>query len=348
MQTKKAIALNDFLMNAINLVLSTVDEGLLVPELKINDISEFTKENFDKHYAEFDDELKLNILKYKDYDIIYDYITHYLNEFLEWEGFESDFNKKIFKSNIQISELLNIIMLINEQVDNLYILVDSGINNYGNLSNHINRILHPSIKAQEEEKFVIDKRFIFEDLKNEIKDQKLSTLDAIDFLNNRITEFKQWIIVNDSSNHNGHIIHPNSDKHYPKFIELCQLETTNLNNRLKLENEKIKQKALEKNSVVIQASDKSPFKWNSTDTNFLELFAALYQNESIVRADGKPLTRKEMLNYFQEILGMEIKDVEGKLSRAGNRNENTAFLDSLAQQFRNYVAEKEKKQTRRK
>jgi alanine-alpha-ketoisovalerate/valine-pyruvate aminotransferase len=87
----------------------------------------------------------------------------------------------------------------------------------------------------------------------------------------------------------------------------------------------------------------SPFKWNSSDTDFLELFAALYQNESIVRADGKPLTRKEMQDYFQSILGLEIKDVEGKLTKAGNRNDNTAFLDALAQEFRNYVSGKEKK-----
>jgi hypothetical protein len=85
------------------------------------------------------------------------------------------------------------------------------------------------------------------------------------------------------------------------------------------------------------------YKWNATDTDLLELVTALYKTGVFVRRDGKNLERKQLTDFFQELLGMDIKDLDGKLNKAGNRNQNTAFLDTLAQEFRNYVAEKEKK-----
>jgi RteC protein len=80
----------------------------------------------------------------------------------------------------------------------------------------------------------------------------------------------------------------------------------------------------------------------------VELLTSIYQNNSIERKDGKSLTRKELMDYFQELFGMEIKDVEVKLARATNRNDKTPFLDRLTTAFENYAEEKEEKQMKRK
>lgn len=91
----------------------------------------------------------------------------------------------------------------------------------------------------------------------------------------------------------------------------------------------------------------SDYVWKSSATDLLELVASLYQNKSIERKDGKNLTRKELLEYFQQILNTKIDDIEGKLYKASSRNNNTPFLDNLSQQFRNYVADKEAKMVKR-
>ncbi|HEY6914706.1 MAG TPA: RteC domain-containing protein [Paludibacter sp.] len=71
--------------------------------------------------------------------------------------------------------------------------------------------------------------------------------------------------------------------------------------------------------------------------------------ECIQRKNGKTLTRKEVIDYFQQLFGIEIKAPEGKLNRATNRKTNTTpFLDSLKVAFDNYGLKKEEKQRVRK
>jgi len=349
MQTEKAIALNDFLNNAANLLLSNVEDGVLVPEMKINDITELTEENFEKHYTEFEQELVMNITEYRDYTIIFNYINHYLNDIYVWRGFGSNFIKSVFVLNSNVNELLKAKQLVeNYKLKITYLLSDDVFR--GELSRLIDKVLYPEEIAAKKEEFVADSKYIFDEIVQEISNEKLSTIKAIGLLNERIYDFKQWQTINDTVyeyNSWGKVSetkHPKSKKYYPNLEELCNLEIKKLRNKLELEKAELTNKAIEKNKVVIQTNQTPPFKWNSNDTDFLELFAALYQNESIVRADGKPLTRKEMLDYFQSILGLEIKDVEGKLTKATNRKLNmTPFIDSIKTAFETYAKEKENK-----
>lgn len=356
MQTEKAIALNEFLNNSANLVISIVKEEKPLPIEIIDVLSKLTEECFENHFAAFEDELQANILEFKEYDIVYNYIQHYLAEINNWIGFDADFVKQIFVYNQHVNELIKAKQLIEKYKQQIsdYLECEYFI---GDLINKMNRLLHPErYEEPKKQVFVPDIKYDFEELKKELtnKDAKLTTLQKIAFINDRDAEFKQWQTVHDTENdydYNGKVIgkkHPITKRHYPHFTQLCVLEIGRLQNALKLENARINQKAIEKNSVIIKASEKPPYKWNSTDSDFLELFAALYQNESVVRADGNPLTRKEMLEYFQGIMGIEIKDTEGRLTKVGIRENNTAFLDKLAQQFRNYVSGKEKKLQSRK
>ena len=350
MQTEKAKALNNFLNNAVNNVLFLVEEGFLLPEEQLIDISEFTEENFEKHYAAFEEELVQNILEYEDYDIIFMYISFHLNEINVWFGFDNGFINKIFIHNNRVNELIKIKQLIDKYKKRITNYLND-VSYRGNLSKLIDKMIFPWLyESLKEEEYKPDSKYIFDELKKEIEDSKLTTLQAIELLNDRDSSFKQWQLVKDSKNeydYSGSLIrkyHPLSDKYYRDFEKLCQLEIVRLKKKLEIEDAQIKHKAIENNRVVIQTTENSNYHWNSSDTDFLELFAALYQNESIVRADGKPLTRKEMLDYFQSILGLEIKDVEGKLTRATNRKLNmTPFIDSIKSAFETYAREKENK-----
>jgi hypothetical protein len=348
MKTEKAKELNEFLCFAIDLVLSTVEDGVLVPEHQLIDISELTEENFEKHFDAFEQELHQNIEEYKDYDIIYNYINFHLKDIYVWFGFEIDFINKIFIHNDHVNELIKAKQLIDKYKKRITNYLN-GNNFSGVLFNQIDKLVFPWLyESLKEVEYKPDSKFNFEDLKKEITDTKLTTLQSIELINDRDAVFKQWQTINDSENEydfTGKVIgkkHPLTNRYYRDFEKLCQLEIVRLKKKLEIEDAQIKHKAIENNKVVIQTTENSNYRWNSTDTDFLELFAALYQNESIVRADGKPLTRKEMLEYFQNILGLNIKDAEGKLNRATNRKLNmTPFIDSIKAAFETYAKDKE-------
>jgi hypothetical protein len=135
---------------------------------------------------------------------------------------------------------------------------------------------------------------------------------------------------------------------YPNFEKLCKVEIEKLEKLIKLESDLPTE--LSSDKILSESTDKltnSDYIWKSSATDLLELAAALYQNKSIERRDGKDMTRKELIEYFQALFNIEINDIEGKLSKASGRNNNTAFLDNLSQQFRNYVAGKEAKMVKR-
>jgi len=111
---------------------------------------------------------------------------------------------------------------------------------------------------------------------------------------------------------------------------------------LDIEKNALTHKALANNPIIIQ-NDHYDYKWNATETDLLELVTALYKKQAFERRDGKAIKRIELINYFQELLGLEIKDVEGKLTRATGRNDNTPFLDGLRGAFKNYKVEKDAK-----
>lgn len=155
-------------------------------------------------------------------------------------------------------------------------------------------------------------------------------------------DFQQWQMLYDNvgvaDNLNAYFY---SKLYYPNFITLCKSEL----NRYSLYQQDTAEKA-----VTTTPQQYIPqYVWKSSDTDLLELVAAIYQNRSIERKDGKTLTRKELVDYFQQIFNLKIKDPEGKLTRATSRKLNiTPFLDTLKIAFENYGEEKDEKQRSRK
>ena len=155
-------------------------------------------------------------------------------------------------------------------------------------------------------------------------------------------DFQQWQMLYDNvgvaDNLNAYFY---SKLYYPNFITLCKSEL----NRYSLYQQGTAEKA-----VTTTPQQYIPqYVWKSSDTDLLELAAAIYQNRSIERKDGKTLTRKELVDYFQQIFAIKIKDPEGKLTRATSRKLNiTPFLDTLKIAFENYGQEKDEKQRKRK
>jgi hypothetical protein len=188
-------------------------------------------------------------------------------------------------------------------------------------------------------------RFNFEKLQSECN-IITPIAEKIQNIEDRLLQFRQWQIQYDELVFDKDIgsYHPLTEKFFSNFEDLCGLELERLRKRLVFEDTRTQQCT----TIMHEVEMKGNYTWNSSDTDLLELLAALHKSESIKRKDGKVLTRKELIDYFQTILGIEIKDVEGKLARATNRNANTPFLENLAQEFRNYASEKLAKQSKRK
>lgn len=82
--------------------------------------------------------------------------------------------------------------------------------------------------------------------------------------------------------------------------------------------------------------------WCKTDTALLELVTALMEMKAINNSQNN-LTRKEAIDTFSKIFGIEIKDAESKLSRATERKRDVSFPTALKESFDNYVIRKDLK-----
>jgi hypothetical protein len=83
--------------------------------------------------------------------------------------------------------------------------------------------------------------------------------------------------------------------------------------------------------------------WCRNDTDLLELVTALFEMKAI-NSNTNTLTRKAAIEIFSKIFGLEIKDVESKLSRATERKKEVSpFLSALKESFDNYALKKQQK-----
>ncbi|MDP4238647.1 MAG: RteC domain-containing protein, partial [Bacteroidota bacterium] len=172
------------------------------------------------------------------------------------------------------------------------------------------------------------------------------TVDKIIFIQDRLYDYKQTKNMYKKDCIIEVMLSQSKD-----FEKLCTIELERLNKKLELELElKVGSiKVSEKTLAQIPKPETNTFNWNVSATDLLELIVALYKTESLKRTDGSSFTRKELIDYFQDLFGLEIKDVEIKLARATNRKMTmTPFLDKLKVAFENYAEVKEEKQQKRK
>lgn len=348
MKKECAEFLNTFIhdaMNCYNLYSRNNVDLFEIPETEKNKYHESV---FRFTFQKFIEELKENIRTYEDILIVQDYVEVCFRGIDDVTPFHENENKWTIERGFEVTFLLNLKKSIEKYSNEIMACYSTSATVwYGTtLRYYFDKEianLH-KIDANEvsvSESIIIESknedRFDFDCFQLEVA--KLSSNhEKIDLIKQRLIDFEQWQIKNNLMDNDSFWGSVNPGR--AEFAKLCRSEMK----RYPVgKDENIRIEPTQKQT------EQKPYKWAMTDTDFLELFTALYQNECIKRKDGKNFTRKELTDYFQELFGLEIKDVEGKLTRATGRKMNmTPFLDRLKLAFEKYTEEKEKKQLKRK
>jgi hypothetical protein len=363
MEISAAKAFNEFVLDARNAFDCVFNRNITEKEQEQIKAT-YTVKEIERYRAEFDDELFRNHIQYMDDELLYEYVRMNVEMISEIKFITT--KTDILRNATEVSFLVSLMKAIEEQRSFINSLMktefhyDADLEEdfifYSNLSNHLGEISLASNCVDGLGKIVNevknmppkDSRFNFEFIIVECNLLKKNT-ERIKLITARLYEFEQWKIQNERVD-NG-LNYTITDYHkllYPNFEKLCKVEIEKLEKLIKLENDLPYNVLPEKIAPeIVDKSGSSDYIWKSSATDLLELAAALYQNKSVERRDGKDMTRKELIEYFQALFNIEINDIEGKLSKASGRNNNTAFLDNLSQQFRNYVAGKEAKMVKR-
>ena len=348
MLTEKAIEYNSFLSEVFDHInnfqvmveFNNYTKGGIEKLKEIYSIDELNKRR-----DSFKEEVEINIAEYQEKDIIDEYFLTTLSKWINWEGFEFDYNQNIIKSGIEVNYLLKLKIEFEKQV---YHLIDFAnfrrpkgeyTNTFIEFFDTVMRKINSTNFSQKFEDFINEldnpKKYDFDLFQLELA-QLTTNEEKIGLIKQRLIDFEQWQVKNNMVDNDSFWGSVNPGR--SEFAKLCRIEMK------RYPVEKDETKKVEPTQPTIS----NPYKWAMYDTDFLELFTALYQNECIERKDGKSFSRKELLDYFQGILGLDIKDVESKLTKAGNRNEKTPFLDDLKSAFEIFVEQKEKKLLKRK
>ncbi len=371
MHTKKALALANFITLAYE-AFGKVYRQEVADKKELDSYKrKYSEDNFVYKYDEFEEELNDNTDEYQKLDTIYAYLICHFELFLNWNPFNKLEEKRIIKQGYEVSFLIKLksnIEIYTHCISNLCFTDIEGKPNQPLLDFFNDRLsiidtdgsfeTIPQINKSEnvgEIKPPIDDRFISENIISECAAIGIDTFSKIGLLNDRMFDFKQWQIRFDikesaSKDFSNKSLFKYSPVYYPNFELLCNNELARLNKKLEIEQIALTHKAFENNSMLSQEDNPSfDFTWTDSGTDLLELVAALYKKGSIQRKDGKITNRTELVKFFCQLFDLQIKDVEGTLSKATGRKMNiTPFLDGLKLAFENYGVEKEEKQRKRK
>lgn len=331
-------------------ILEATEEGgtYHIVELMI----QFGKTDFDRMYDDFIEELISNIKEYRNIEYMDNYIEGAFDVVEGVSGYEDDIDSDIVRNGYEVKFLLEVTRSINQTLKKVEdIFYGKGEYTY---SNELKRIFYEqmvllqpdfqmsdikdgkeNVEDEEAHLGTEERQFDFRCLKKELAGVE-GNKEKINLIHNRLIDFEQWFIEK-GSEYTQHFLGTKIYAH-AEFYKLCMSEIKRYPVQKEPQpDEKIKLPEL-----------KNHYNWTGSDTALLELVTALYHSDCIERRDGKTASRKELIDYFQSILGVEIKDVEGKLTRATNRKINrTPFLDNLRVAFESYSVEKEERQRQR-
>jgi len=359
MNTEKAKLLNLYFVTS----LQAFNDALLqkpITNYKIDGREvNFRNVESENYFCDFSEELEAFIKQTKSYELTVDYISSCLIDFKSWKGFPKEQNKVIFTNGYEIDYLLN----LKDKIDFFY---NSHSNifhtgrledEYNQLSDYYLQILNPEKSCEDIQKMKKQMlpqvykdalevnrflRFTLDNLRNACLEMP-DTVSKLNYINDQLYDYKQMSLEPQKKSVLKQINIFTGD-----FEKECCFEIERLTKKLELE---LKAAAISKVDIP-EAMPKKPLPstllWKANDTDLLELVVALHKDNIIERKDKKELTRKELIEYFSGLFDLQIKDVEGKLTRATNRNDKTPFLDKLKLAFENYGQEKEEKQRKRK
>lgn len=352
MKTEKALALNNFVVNAIDAFDIFINdiESKRIPDP--NEMKKYALARFEEKFQDFSEEFEDNVKKYRDKNLIRDYTVTCFTLPRTWKGFDIFVNQDVIRLGVETEYMIQLINSIKKYNDIMMWYFDLGVTNQvRSLNCHYDYIFEcdESIdltipESMRKNTIQYEGRFDFSCVQMECLNLG-SYAEKIKLINERLFDFEQWQIQSDNLITDRHVgqYYEYTVKYYNDFERLCNIELRRLETLMELD------QRLPSSTDNMTESLESHLKWTASDTDLLELVAALYKNESIQRKDGKPLKRKELIDFFQTIFGLEIKDVENKLTRATARKTNmTPFLDKLKLAFENYAEQKDEKLRKRK
>jgi len=162
------------------------------------------------------------------------------------------------------------------------------------------------------------------------------TLSRINYINGLLNDFKQLQLKSRKFYFFKDIL--SRSRTFEKF---CTLELERLNIQLETECHDSPEKA--DPAIPKKNTDsKSPYVWEGSDSDMIELAVALYKAEAITRKDRKPITLKEILNMLEQMVGYKIKDAS--ISHINDEvywKSRSPFLESLIVAYEAYWMEQE-------
>lgn len=370
METKSAKALNTFFISSIEFYQSITPKTNL-KEIKPDIKNKYQESEFEQHYQNFLSEIRLNCREYKDMWVVFEYTNSTLREVKNYDFDKIRQKKSILEDEFEVAFMLKLNLNLNNYHHKIEVACSTSsfgtyasnaislVNMFREEMEILKQVAAKLSKTQAATtepsiyKPAIDDRFDYDKMMAECNLLSSDILFKIGFISDRLFDLKQWQLKYDEEERGTKLFNSKITKYkytleyYPQFEQLCSIELERLNVKLEIEKNTLTHKALANNPIIIQ-NDHYDYKWNATETDLLELVTALYKKEAFLRRDGKIIKRIQLINYFQELLGLEIKDVEGKLTRATDRNDNTPFLEGLKGAFKNYKVEKEVNKKQRK
>ncbi|MDD4970478.1 MAG: RteC domain-containing protein [Paludibacter sp.] len=357
MNTEKAKYLNAYFLAS----LKVFNDALLQPSIVETEIDgkivHFCQVEFDTYYNNFLVELEEVMKQVRDVHISYDYASGCLNDIKNWKGFPENQNKVIFSKGTEINFLItlkNDIETFARKVTEFCRRDKNG--DYGDefYSFYFKVLItcgtEEVIKETKEEMIRIERnnsdrifnyyKFDLEDLKRKC-DKLPNTVSKLNFMQDQLYDFKFMVL---QSERNTYI--QNKISVTPDYETLCLLEIDRYTKKLELEMKVLTVQKIESLQSMPPALV-TPYSWNASVTDLIELVAALHKENIIERKNKKELTRKELIAYFSGLFDLQMKDVEVKLTKATSRYDKTPFLDRLKQAFENFGLEKEEKQRKR-
>ena len=357
MKTEKALALELFMISAINtlhaLSEKTADNESAPDEL----LNLYREECFNEHFQQFTTELRENIREYRDVNVVLGYTLSCFNQLTPRDAASGYATQPMPANGNDRACWMDLCRMIGLMTDRIQACCSIGVQSGDDCG--LSRIFEEEMKLlqRDETDAVTDappakvpvraEQFDFIKIKA-ICDRLDTTNEKIKFINDLVIDLLQWEILYDISltDERPGTSYLFSTLYYPNFKELCDIELRRLHSNSKLEKKMHKE---ERTQAGIHALQFKRLYWNSNETDLLELVASLHEIDAIQHLDRTKIARAELTRLAGAMFGIEIKDAEVKLARATCRNNKTPFLDQLAKAFRAYSLEKEdraKKQRR--
>ena len=94
-------------------------------------------------------------------------------------------------------------------------------------------------------------------------------------------------------------------------------------------------------SLFPKGSGSTLIRWKRDKVDFIELFIAVYESNSVISTSKSKLTRKEFFGLLMWFFNIQIGNLDSPLTAAKNRKiENRPFLKELLDAFESYCNRK--------